>query len=166
MVVAQQVQNGMDGEVADLAAGAVAELGRLLLGPLEADGHVAERYKAGIRILVALPRRGELAGRQLEHREREHVRRLVDLAVGLVDGADALVVRDEHVDLAGRVDALLVQRGGDTFGDLLLERKIAQAVSFTADHDTMLHFRFLFVCGFCVNFRAWSSGRRLFSYLS
>ncbi len=146
--------------------GAVAELGRLFLRPLEADGHVAQRHEAGIRVLVGLPRCGKLPRCQLKHREREHVRRLVDLAVGVVDGADALVVCHKHVDLAGRVDALLVQRGSDTFGNLLLERKIAQAVSFTADHDTMLHFRFLFVCGFCVNFRAWSSGRRLFSYLS
>ena len=42
MVIAQQVQNGVDGQIPDLAPGAVAELSGLLSGPFETDGHVAQ----------------------------------------------------------------------------------------------------------------------------
>ena len=166
MVVAQQMQNGVDGQIPDLAPGAVAELGGLLSGPFETDGHVAQRHKPGVRVFICFPRRGELPRRQLKHRERQHVRRPVDLAVCVVDGADALVVRHKDVDLTWGVDALMGQRGGDTFGDLLLEREIAQTAALAADDNAMLHFFSLFQSGFLVNVRARSSGSRFFSYLS
>ena len=58
------------------------------------------------------------------------------------------------------------QRGSDTFGNLLLERKVAQTAAFAADDNAMLHFFSLFQSGFFVKVRARSSGSRFFSYLS
>ena len=58
------------------------------------------------------------------------------------------------------------QRSSDTFGNLLLEHKVAQTAAFAADDNAMLHFFSLFQSGFFVKVRARSSGSRFFSYLS
>ena len=68
----------------------------------------------------------------------------------------------KDVDLTRGVDTLMGQRGSDTFGNLLLERKIAQTVAFAADDNAMLHFFSLFQSGFFVKVRARSSGSRFF----
>ena len=69
MVVAQQMQNGVDGQIPDFAPGTVAEFCGLLSGPFEADGHVAQRHKAGIRVFVSVPRCGKLPRCQFKHRK-------------------------------------------------------------------------------------------------
>ena len=56
VVIAQQVQDGMDGQVADLALKAVAVFLGLGTGALHRDAHIAQGHKAGFGIGIVLVR--------------------------------------------------------------------------------------------------------------
>ena len=81
----------------------------------ERDDHVAERYKPRAGVGVLRPR--QFSGRKLKHRKAQNVRRTVDLAHLAVDLVNGLVVRQLHVDLAGKVHTLGSKRRADDLAD-------------------------------------------------
>ena len=56
------------------------------------DGHVPKRNKARAGVLEFVPARGRRSGRQREHRKGEHIRRLVDLAVRVLEGIEDIAI--------------------------------------------------------------------------
>ena len=117
VVIAQQVEDGVDGQVGHLTLDAVAELLGLLLGPVHGDDHVAQGAQAGLQVqlLLVLPGGGH-AGGQLQHGEGQHVGGAVDVPVFQVDFPDALVVGEEDVHGAADVHLFCLQGGGDDTG--------------------------------------------------
>ena len=105
MIVAEQVQHGVHGQIADLVREAVAVGLGLLGAALHGDDHVAEHGAVGLIVPLA-GIGGECAGRELVHRKRQHVRRAVHAALLAVDGVDDGVVRERHVELARNGHAL------------------------------------------------------------
>ncbi|MPN15692.1 hypothetical protein SDC9_163026 [bioreactor metagenome] len=106
MVVAQQMQDRMDGEIGQLPAYGVAVLRRLGPHPLHGNDHVAQGSQAGSGVGVP-PVGGGMAGGIFEHGEGQHVGGPVHLPLVPVDGADVLIVGEQHVHLAGDSDALV-----------------------------------------------------------
>ena len=104
----------MDGKIAYLALLPVPELIALGSGALERDGHVAEQHPSAVRVALA-EFRIELTGRQLVHREREHIRRRIYAAELEIHGVYPLVVGEQDVDLTRHIDPLGFQRGGNGF---------------------------------------------------
>ena len=75
----------------------------------------------------------------MEHGEGEHVRRPVDLPLGLVDGADAVVIGEEDAYLARRRDMLLCQCGADAFFEVQAQAEPPQRASLECDDNFMFH---------------------------
>ena len=148
MVIAQQVQDGVDCQIARLAAERIAEALGLIPRTLERDSHIAQRQQTGLRIDVLLHVLRELPRRELEHRKRQHICLAVNVPHGAVDGADARVIRDEHVDLAGNVHMLGLQRSGDALAQVQRQRQAAVCAVGIAHNDLMLH-GFLLYTFFC-----------------
>ena len=126
VVVAEQVQHGVDAEVTQLAGKAVSELVRLRLRALDRDAHVAQRHGVGAGIPVGLRRM--LAGPEVKHREAQNVGGAVDAAHLAVDLLNAFVVREQDIDLARQRHALERERGVDRFfeqrGKLVVEQLV------------------------------------------
>ena len=139
MVIAQQVQHGVDGEVADLPLEAVAVFPGLGFRVLQGDGHVAQGQQARLGIEIAAQIRRQPAGGEVEHGERQHVRGGVDPAGGQIDGPDALVVGDEHVDLAVCRNALGLQGGADALAQMQIQPDGVQPPLIKGDDDMMIH---------------------------
>ena len=99
----------------------MAEFLGLLLRPLERDRHIPQRHEPRLRVFILVPALGQDAGGKLEHRERQNVRRLVNVPVSLVDGADGRIVRHENVNFTRRIHALFLQRRKNALTDLALE---------------------------------------------
>ena len=144
MVIAEQVQNGMNRQIADLAPRRVPEFLRLLLRPLERDRHIPQRHESRFRVFILVPILGQDAGGKLEHRERQNVRRLVNIPVGLVDRADGRIVRHENVNFTRRIHALFVQRREDALADLTLEKQRVRRFCLAGHDNVMLHVLSLF----------------------
>ena len=98
----------------------MAEFLRLLLRPLKGNCHISQRHESRFRVFILVPILGQDAGGKLEHRERQNVRRLVNVPVSLVDGANGRIVRQKNVDLTRRIHALFVQRRENALADLTL----------------------------------------------
>ena len=65
---------------------------------------------------------GQLAGRQVKLREAQHIRGPIHLPHIPIDLVDGLVIRQQHVHLAGKIHALRRQRRTDHLAD---ERPLA-----------------------------------------
>ena len=81
----------MNGQVAHFPLDAVAEFLGLEHGPLQGNAHIAQGAHAGFIVQVLLPVFRRIAGLQLEHGERKHIRGPVDLAAGQIHRVDALL---------------------------------------------------------------------------
>ena len=99
----------------------MAEFLRLLLRPLKGNCHISQRHEPRLGVFILVPALGQDAGGKLEHRERQNVRRLVNIPVSLVDGADGRIVRHENVNFTRRIHALFLQRRKNALTDLALE---------------------------------------------
>ena len=99
----------MNGQIADLALEGVAEALRLILGPFQRDGHVAQGQQTGLGVQILRHIGRKDPGCKLEHGKGQHVRGTVNLARGIVDDPDPLIVGDKHVDFAGNRHPLSFQ---------------------------------------------------------
>ena len=140
VVIAQQVEDGVDRQIGELPLDAVAELLGLGLGPLHGDDHVPQGAQAGLRVQFILPLAGgRHAGGKLQHGEGEHVGGRVDLPLLQVDLPDPLVGGQQHVHPAGDGNLLRLQSGGDDPGQQGFVR--IGAVQLPVDVDIMVfHF--------------------------
>lgn len=111
MVVAQQMQDGVHSQIADLPVEAVAELLALLLAFRNGDHHVPQQDIARLRVALAVVG-AEGAGRQPVHGERQHVRLPVHAAKLAVYLPYAGPVRKQDAHRAFFLHALGVQGGG------------------------------------------------------
>ena len=111
MVVAQQMQHRVGYQIGEFPPLGVTVLPGLRRHPLHGEYHVPQRDKA--RAGVGVLRAGQLAGGQFKLREAEDVRGAVHLPQLSVDLVDAVVIRQEHVHLAGGRESLRRQRRAD-----------------------------------------------------
>ena len=144
MVVAQKMQHRVRHKVGKLAAVGMAVLLRLRGNVLERDDHVAERYKPRAGVGVLRPR--QFSGRKLKHRKAQNVRRAVDLAHLAVDLVNGRIVRQLHVDLAGKVHTLGSKRRADDLADkgALAAAHIGHVFRRNGDIMSLCHHFFLF----------------------
>ena len=133
------MQHGVDGQVAHLPAGGVAEFLGLGDCPFQGDAHIPQGHQAGVRIFVFRPVRGQLSGRQLKHGEAQHIRGAVNVSGGAVDFPDARIIRDQDVDLALGRHALGLQHGIDARADVGGNNQALQAALLEYQIDLISH---------------------------
>ena len=76
---------------------------------------------------------------QLEHGEAEDIGGTVDLAAGQIDGVDALVVGDQHVDLAVGGNAFGIQSGLNALLDDIADGRTLDGQNVECQIDLMAH---------------------------
>ena len=115
VVIPQKVQHRVDGEVAHLPLDGVAKLLGLRGGTLQRDAHIPQGAQPRAGVDVLRPVLGRRTGGEVEHGETEHIRGLINIPAGLVDGLDALVIGDQDVDFTGNRNFFRFQRGVDAY---------------------------------------------------
>ena len=115
MVVAQQVQGGVDHQIGQLPPVGMPVLLGLGRHVLHGDHHVPQRHqtRAGVRVLLIR----QLAGDQVKDGKAQNVRGTVHLPHFKIDGVDARVAGDAHVHLTGEIHSLRRQSGADDLAD-------------------------------------------------
>ena len=126
VVVTQQMQHGVDGQIAQLPGKAVAVFLALGGAALQGEYHIPQGD--ALRFVVIFAGSGvESPLRQLVEGEGEHVRGAVYAALIPVDGMNPRVVGQHDADLAVRIDALGPERGAGGAAGQLCRLRVAQA---------------------------------------
>ena len=133
----------MDGEITDLPLYAMSKFLCLLHGTLQRDAHIAQRNTTGIGIVVLRPVFRQLTGCHVEHGEGQHIGSAVDLAAGLIDGTDALVVGHQNIDLAGHIHALKAQGFVNAATQMEAQAQIGQTLLVKRNIDLCMRSYFL-----------------------
>ena len=132
----------MDGEVAHLPLDGVAKLLGLRGGTLQRDAHIPQGAQPRAGVDVLRPVLGRRTGGEVEHGETEHIRGLINIPAGLVDGLDALVIGDQDVDFTGNCNFFRFQRGVDAGADVGTHNQLLDEISLKNKIDSVFHFFF------------------------